>query len=104
MAGAVYEFQVARPVGPVTRSTLPEFTVCAGSVGTVLTGRVDDPAEVGNLLRRLTDRGIVVTHLLITDPGRRRPTIDGEQRSTAGGDAAPQHGRSRCRPAVACTP
>ena len=76
MTDAVYEFHVAGLIGPVIRSALPELTAHRESLATVVTGRVDDSDEVARLLRRLTDHGMIVTRLSITDPSRRRLTVD----------------------------
>jgi len=101
MADEVYEFHVADLLGPVTRSALPELTAYAGSPGTVLTGRAAGPAELDGLLQRLGERGLTVTHIVISPSGRWCPAgEDGGELSHAPRNAAPQHGPSHVWPGI----
>jgi len=61
----VYEFHVAGLVGPVVRSALPELSTHAGARLSVLSGTVNGPEDIDDLLQRLSDHGLVATHILI---------------------------------------
>ena len=70
----VYEFHIAGLISPVVRSALPELVAATESRDTMLTGRVDDPADIDDLLQRLDDHGLIATHMVIGRQTRWRAT------------------------------
>ena len=70
----IYEFRVAGLIGPVVRAAMPELSADNWSPHSVLTGTADGPDDVDGLLRRLTDHGLVASHIRISNQTRWRAT------------------------------
>lgn len=68
-AGAIYELQVAGPIGPLVRAALPELTARFVPTTTALAGTVRNCKDLHRMLEALAAHGLTVAEVRVTNAG-----------------------------------